>query len=79
MFAIINAAFVPTVYFFYPETALKPLESIDRIFQSPDRNRIGTGRDLLDDQSPSGDEKSVQVEDSVGSADVREVGLEAKY
>ncbi|KAF8588744.1 general substrate transporter [Ramaria rubella] len=47
MFAIFNAAFIPTVYFFYPETALKPLESIDTIFSSPDKNKIGTGEDVL--------------------------------
>jgi len=48
MFAVFNAAFIPAVYFFYPETALKPLESIDTIFQSPDKNKIGTGIDVLD-------------------------------
>ncbi|GJJ15991.1 hypothetical protein Clacol_010270 [Clathrus columnatus] len=47
MFAVFNAAFIPAVYFFYPETALKPLESIDMIFSSPDKNKIGTGEDLL--------------------------------
>lgn len=47
MFAVFNAAFIPAVYFFYPETALKPLESIDMIFSSPDKNKIGTGEDAL--------------------------------
>jgi len=70
VFAVINAAFIPVVYFFYPETALKvssvqfhqplsrflvltlnnaiqPLESIDTIFSSPDKNKIGTGEDAL--------------------------------
>ncbi|KIJ32004.1 hypothetical protein M422DRAFT_185129 [Sphaerobolus stellatus SS14] len=47
MFAIFNASFIPVVYFFYPETALKPLESIDTIFSSPDKNEIGTGEDVL--------------------------------
>ncbi|KAF8497312.1 general substrate transporter, partial [Gautieria morchelliformis] len=51
MFAVFNASFAPVVYLFYPETALKSLESIDRIFSSPDKNRFGTGEDLrLGDQ-----------------------------
>ncbi|KAK9236688.1 general substrate transporter [Lipomyces kononenkoae] len=32
IFAIINAAMVPTVFFFYPETAGRSLEEIDEIF-----------------------------------------------
>jgi hypothetical protein len=32
IFAIINAVMVPTVYFFYPETALRSLEEMDVIF-----------------------------------------------
>jgi len=48
MFAVFNAAFIPVVYFFYPETALKPLETIDNIFTSPDKNKIGSGIDILD-------------------------------
>ncbi|GAB1744693.1 hypothetical protein NU219Hw_g2232t1 [Hortaea werneckii] len=31
-FAIINALFIPTIYFFYPETAGRTLEEIDLIF-----------------------------------------------
>ncbi|KAF8518116.1 hypothetical protein BU17DRAFT_66556 [Hysterangium stoloniferum] len=54
MFAVFNAAFVPAVYFFYPETALKPLESINSIFASPDKNKIGTGEDVLSKQKESG-------------------------
>lgn len=32
IFAIINAVMVPTVYFFYPETAYRSLEEMDVIF-----------------------------------------------
>ena len=32
VFAVINAAMVPTVYFFYPETAYRSLEEMDSIF-----------------------------------------------
>jgi len=62
MFAVFNAAFIPTVYFFYPETALKPLESIDGIFQSPDKNKIGTGIDVIDQGVDSTSETKVSEE-----------------
>jgi hypothetical protein len=32
---------------------LQPLESIDTIFQSPDKNKIGTGLDVLDRRAAS--------------------------
>ncbi|KAH8649036.1 general substrate transporter [Xylariales sp. PMI_506] len=38
IFAVINAFMVPSVYFFYPETACRSLEEMDEIFQS-----VGTG------------------------------------
>lgn len=31
-FAVINASFIPVIYFFYPETAGRSLEEIDLIF-----------------------------------------------
>lgn len=34
IWATITAAFVPIVYFFYPETANRSLEDVDRFFQS---------------------------------------------
>lgn len=34
VFAIINACFLPPIYFFYPETAGLSLESVDRLFAS---------------------------------------------
>lgn len=32
IFAVINAAMVPSVYFFFPETAYRSLEEMDEIF-----------------------------------------------
>jgi hypothetical protein len=32
IFAVINAAIVPSVYFFFPETAYRSLEEMDEIF-----------------------------------------------
>lgn len=34
VYCCLNAAFVPTVYFFFPETAGRSLEEIDAIFES---------------------------------------------
>lgn len=31
-FAVLNATFIPVIYFFYPETARRSLEEIDIIF-----------------------------------------------
>ncbi|KOS23340.1 Sugar transporter STL1 [Escovopsis weberi] len=36
IFAVINAAIVPCVYFFFPETAYRSLEEMDTIFQKVD-------------------------------------------
>lgn len=33
IFAVINAAIIPSVYFFYPETAYRSLEEMDNIFR----------------------------------------------
>lgn len=33
-FAVVNALFIPIIYFFYPETAGRSLEEIDLIFGS---------------------------------------------
>ncbi|WOO86312.1 Sugar transporter STL1 [Vanrija pseudolonga] len=42
VFAIINACFLPPIYFFYPETAGLSLESVDKLFASG--NGYGGGR-----------------------------------
>lgn len=34
IFAVINAAMVPSVYFFFPETAYRSLEEMDEIFHN---------------------------------------------
>lgn len=39
------------------EVYLQPLESIDTIFQSPDKNKIGSGLDVLD-RKDAGDSPS---------------------
>lgn len=34
IFAVINAAIIPSVYFFFPETAYRSLEEMDQIFHN---------------------------------------------
>lgn len=41
IFAIINASFLPPIYFFYPETKGLSLEAIDLLFQDPDSREDG--------------------------------------
>ncbi|KAF8507657.1 general substrate transporter [Gautieria morchelliformis] len=66
MFAIFNASFIPMVYFFYPETALKPLESIDTIFSSPDKYKIGTGEDVFSRDQPQLEGSAGDFEEKAG-------------
>ena len=51
IFAVINAIMVPSVYFFYPETAYRSLEEMDTIFHkvsgaSAWTNVVSVARDL---------------------------------
>ena len=40
-FAIVNACFLPVIYFTYPETARRSLEEVDIIFAKGYRDNIG--------------------------------------
>ena len=51
IFAVINAIMVPSVYFFYPETAYRSLEEMDTIFHNVSgasawTNVVSVARDL---------------------------------
>ncbi|KAH8631352.1 Sugar transporter [Alternaria alternata] len=48
IFAVINAAMVPSVYFFFPETAYRSLEEMDEIFHKATGpfNVVGIAHDL---------------------------------
>ncbi|KAK0387133.1 hypothetical protein NLU13_5446 [Sarocladium strictum] len=75
IFAIINAIIVPSVYFFFPETAYRSLEEMDIIFQKVtgwkaaftvvqqaniEPRRYGKNGELLMSYGDSGDEKDIR-------------------
>ena len=85
IFAIINALMIPSVYFFFPETAYRSLEEMDTIFQKvhgfkgafdvvrvarTEPRRYGKNGELLIPIEQV-DEK-VNVEHCNGSSDARE-------
>jgi hypothetical protein len=74
IFAIINAIIVPSVYFFFPETAYRSLEEMDTIFQKVkgwkgaftvvhqarvEPRRYGKNGELLISYDESSDEKNI--------------------
>ncbi|KAK4696252.1 hypothetical protein P7C71_g1650, partial [Lecanoromycetidae sp. Uapishka_2] len=52
IWTIFNAAFVPTVYLFYPETADRTLEDIDRLFRENSNVFIFTDKDAISSKRP---------------------------
>lgn len=46
IFMCTNFAFVPLVYFFYPETAKFTLEEIDFLFTNPDKGPVKLSKEL---------------------------------
>ena len=48
VFAVINLVTVPCVYFFFPETCRRPLESVDLLFADREGKRPGILRVVRD-------------------------------
>lgn len=66
VYCCLNAAFVPTIYFFFPETARRSLEEIDEIFESSntifDSVRVAKKLNNLQHAESEGGEKGVNVD-----------------
>ncbi|KAJ5631715.1 Major facilitator superfamily domain general substrate transporter [Penicillium longicatenatum] len=78
-FAVVNACFLPIIYFFYPETARRSLEEIDLIFAkgySENISYVRAAKELpyLSDE----DVERVAIQYGFGPADVHEADYEAK-
>ncbi|KAL1404841.1 hypothetical protein Q8F55_008451 [Vanrija albida] len=67
VFAVINACFLPPIYFFYPETAGLSLESVDKLFTSG--NGHGRGR-LVDEPSDEARPELKQTDSDVKGEEV---------
>jgi len=90
IFAVINAAMVPTVYFFYPETRYRALEEMDSIFHKTksiftvvgtakhEPHRYGKHGEVLIDYEETGEhERRVSLAERRGS--VMSTGSRTEY
>ncbi|KAJ6084458.1 Major facilitator superfamily domain general substrate transporter [Penicillium sp. IBT 16267x] len=78
-FAVVNACFLPIIYFFYPETARRSLEEIDLIFSKgylENMSYVRAAKELpyLTDE----DVERVAIQYGFGPAEVHEAVYEAK-
>ncbi|KAL8700104.1 MAG: hypothetical protein Q9201_005633 [Fulgogasparrea decipioides] len=53
IWTVFNASFVPIVYFFYPETADRTLEDIDRFFREDAKVLVFRDRDAVSEKRPA--------------------------
>jgi len=58
IFAVLNACWVPIIYFFFPETKGLELEDVDRLFARDEEVREGLGRGASDGSEETGNEKA---------------------
>lgn len=69
IWAVLNASFVPITYFFYPETAQRSLEDMDRVFEQ-ERFGITKTRSPGPRKLDSDSEREPEVQEYVDSAKV---------
>lgn len=61
-FAVFNAAFLPLIYFWYPETSRLSLEQIDRLFTGPKVSlRLDTATGDIESPTLLDDHKEMSV------------------
>ena len=78
VFAVINLVTVPCVYFFFPETCRRPLESVDLLFADREGKRPGILRVVRDSKDRAFVEEMDRLleERSRGEDGVAKVGME---
>lgn len=54
IFMCLNFAFVPLIYFCYPETAKLTLEEIDYLFTTPGKNAVQMSKELVKQRKQHG-------------------------
>lgn len=74
IWTIFNFAFVPTVYLFYPETAGRSLEDLDRYFRENHNVFVFTDKDAISEKRPEAyveaEKDAVRRNSSVDASDV---------
>ncbi|KAL4783496.1 general substrate transporter [Aspergillus varians] len=64
IFMCTNFAFVPLVYFFYPETANFTLEEIDYLFTNPDKGAVALSKEIRKERKTYGQTRRLTAETS---------------
>ncbi len=62
---VTNFAFVPLVYFCYPETANLTLEEIDYLFINPDKGAVKLSKELAKGRRKSGQRQSIVADTGI--------------
>lgn len=62
---VTNFAFVPLVYFCYPETANLTLEEIDYLFNNPEKGAVKLSKELSKGRRKSGTRQSIVADTGI--------------
>jgi hypothetical protein len=62
VFAVFNAAFVPIVYFLYPETAGLSLEAVDLLFMDRSRSPVASANALFKAKKSGAPDSNLEVQ-----------------
>ena len=65
IFAVLNACWVPVIYFTFPETKGLELEDVDRLFARDESARVGLGERSSEEKIRNGEGEGVEAKEMV--------------